>query len=108
MPITRAAPSLRLSKLSTIEASTTGCSRTARPPGKGAASAEGGGGGGGGGAAADGGVRTAGVGVIEGMVGGEAAGGDGDGTATLTEAPGTPTAAAILSRKEARELSGGD
>lgn len=50
----------------------------------------------------------AGIAVIEGVLGEEAAGGGGDGITTLGEAPGTPTAAAILWRKKARALSGGD
>lgn len=66
VPITRAAPSLRRSKLSTMEASTTGCSLTTRPPGKGPESA------------ADSGVAGGGAGVAG---GGGAAGAFPDGVA---------------------------
>lgn len=59
VPMTRAAPSLRRSKLSTMEASTTGCSRTTRPPGKGPESAADSGAAGGGGAGAAGGGGAA-------------------------------------------------
>lgn len=82
VPITRAAPSLRRSKLSTMEASTTGCSRTTRPPGKGPESAADSGAAGGGagaagavGAAAGGALPAGAGGAAVGLCGGAAAGG---------------------------------
>lgn len=96
--MTRAAPSLRRSKLSTMEASTTGCSRTTRPPGKGPESAAdsgaacgGGAGAAGGGGAAVGGAFPAGAaGAVVGLCAGAAAG-----------VAGAGAVAAILQEREA-------
>lgn len=111
--MTRAAPSLRRSKLSTMEASTTGCSRTTRPPGKGPESAadsgaEGGGAAGaaGGGGAAEGGAPAVGVeGAAVGLGAGAAAGGAaaaaGAGAAILRRERGTRSSPRQLANRNA-------
>lgn len=106
VPMTRAAPSLRRSKLSTMEASTTGCSRTTRPPGKGPESAVDSGAAGGagvvvGGGAAVGGAFPAGaagaaVGLCAGAAAGAAGAGAGAVAAILQERGGGGSAPAII------------